>query len=159
MKMVVTRIVTVIETTTREKGIIAIAVIAKMTRQTTKTRTVIVKGAGVTETRKSMTPSQETLTITTTTAATGTASLLLKLNSTSKHTKICTTTNDWFLKILERYIECFQWKDFTVGFISNVNIYHKHELSGLARHSGYSKINKIKIRLEYTCGTGFFNLH
>jgi hypothetical protein len=149
--MVVTRIGIVIGKTMTEKGTIAIVVIAKTIRRTTKIRTVIVKGAGVTARRKSTTPGQGILTITTTTttAATGSASLFLKHNLTRKHGKIYIATNDCFLKILKRYIECFQWKGFIIRFISNFNIYHKHELSGLARHFGYVKINKVKFGLNY----------
>jgi hypothetical protein len=98
MKMVVKLTEIVIEMTMREKGTIAIAAIAKMTRRIMKTRTAIVTGAGVTEMRKSTILKQEILTIITTTAVTGTASLFWKLNSTSKHFKICTTTNDCFLR-------------------------------------------------------------
>lgn len=146
--MVVTRIGIVIGKMMTERGTIAIVVTVKTTHRTTKIRTVIVKGAGVTEMRKSTTPSQGILTTTIIIiATTGSASLFLKLNKQAQNN---TYSHRWLLllKGLKRYIEYFQYEGFLIGFISNVKIHHRHGLSGLAGHFGYLKRNKIQFGLN-----------
>jgi hypothetical protein len=114
--MVVTRIATGKMMT--EKGIIAIAVIVKMTHQTTKIKIGIEKGAGDTEMRKSTTRGQGTLTIITITiAATASASLFSRLNPTGKRVQgICIAMMDGFFlsRILRLCVEYFQWRHYRI---------------------------------------------
>jgi hypothetical protein len=147
--MVVTRIATGKMMT--EKGIIAIAVIVKMIHQTTKIKIGIEKGAGDTEMRKSTTRGQGTLTIITITiAATASASLFSRLNTTGKRVQgICIAMDGWLLSLqdFEALRRILSVEALSNLYLYQANIYHKHGLSGLARHFWIHKKKQNKIRL------------